>query len=351
MMDGLNREPAWASVDVFFELDQLPFVVTRTVAYEPVPPIQMKWDRALSMVPAGEDVERIFSLAVRYHGEDALADQVQFQVPDGVVAEAIPASVDLSRQRPEVAVLVRVRVSKDADLNPKLVHAQIGGTDSVLTLQPVAVEISPELNIGLVLGPDDTLQRSFEDLGIPHQVLQVDRMALTDLDQFSTLVLDFRAYATQPGLAEHPDRILRFCRAGGRVVVFYHKTGEWNPRPGRPSLAPFPFAVSGGRVTEEDADVTLLESEHRIWNRPHKIVPGDFNGWVQERGLYFAGSWDVAWTPLMSMHDKDSRPLEGALLYTDYGRGQYIYCALSIYRQLRRGHEGATRILLNLLTK
>ena len=199
--------------------------------------------------------------------------------------------------------------------------------------------------------PVDILQRTFEDLGIPHQVLDVSRMALIDLNQFSTLVLDFRAYPTQPALAQHPERILRFCRAGGRVVVFYHKTGEWNPRAGRPSLAPFPFAVSGNRVTEEDAAVTMLEPDHRIWNYPHKIEPEDFNGWVQERGLYFAGTWDEAWTPLMSMHDENSQPLEGALLYTNYGRGQYIYCALSIYRQLRNGHQGATRILLNLLTR
>lgn len=351
MRDGLNREPSWASAEVYFELDDLPFIVTRTVAYEPVPEIQMKWDRGVSMVPSGEDVERIFSMSVTYHGDDVLQGPVQFQVPDGVAAEAIPPSVDLSRQSPEVAVLVRVRVGEDADLNPKLVHARVGDMESSLTLQPVAVERSADLNVGLVLGPDDTLQRTFEDLGIPHQVLDVSRMALIDLNQFSTLVLDFRAYPTQPALAQHPERILRFCRAGGRVVVFYHKTGEWNPRAGRPSLAPFPFAVSGNRVTEEDAAVTMLEPDHRIWNYPHKIGPDDFNGWVQERGLYFAGTWDEAWTPLMSMHDENSQPLEGALLYTNYGRGQYIYCALSIYRQLRNGHQGATRILLNLLTR
>ncbi|MEE8146600.1 MAG: PIG-L family deacetylase, partial [Longimicrobiales bacterium] len=200
MMDGLAREPSFVTVDVYLELENLPFVVSRTLAYEPVPMIQMKWDRDLSMVPSGSEVERIFSMGVVYQGDDALQEQVQFEVPAGVQAEAIPPRVDLSPERPEVAVLVRVRVSEEADLNPKIVYARIGESESSLTLQPVAVEISPELKVGLVLGPDDTLQRSFEDLGIPHQVLDVSRMALTDLSQFSTLVLDFRAYPTQPGL-------------------------------------------------------------------------------------------------------------------------------------------------------
>jgi hypothetical protein len=146
--------------------------------------------------------------------------------------------------------------------------------------------------------------------------------------------------------------LLQFVRGGGRVVAMYHKSGEWNERKGHPLLAPFPMVVGEGRVTVEDAPVTLLAPEHRLLRYPHELGDRDFAGWVQERGLNFPKTWDAAWTPLLAMQDPDdAQPQQGALLYTQFGRGDFVYCSLSLYRQLRRGHEGSLRLLVNLLTR
>jgi hypothetical protein len=132
----------------------------------------------------------------------------------------------------------------------------------------------------------------------------------------------------------------------------YHKPNEWNERTGQPLLAPFPLTIGNDRITEESSPVKMLQPEHRLWHHPHAIVPADFDGWVQERGLNFPSKWDPAWTPLLELQDSgDEKPHQGALLYTQYGRGDFVYCSLVLYRQLRIGHAGAARMLVNLLAR
>src|SRR5690606_30232585 len=143
--------------------------------------------------------------------------------------------------------------------------------------------------------------------------------------------------------------ILAFCRAGGRVVAFYHKEREWNERPGKPLLAPFELEVGRERVSEEDAPIVLLERDHPLWRRPFAIGVEDFEGWVQERALNLPSKWDPAWVPLLETHDRGEEPHQGALLAARYGRGEFVYCSLALYRQLRIAHPGAVRILLNLV--
>ena len=112
------------------------------------------------------------------------------------------------------------------------------------------------------------------------------------------------------------------------------------------------MTIADERITEEDCAVTLLQPQHTLLQKPHAITAGDFAGWVQERGLNFPKTWDPAWTPLLSMKDKsDEKPHEGALLYTQYGKGDFVYCSLVLYRQLRVGHPGTARLLVNLLAR
>ena len=132
----------------------------------------------------------------------------------------------------------------------------------------------------------------------------------------------------------------------------YHKPGEWNAKEGHPLLSPFALTVGNERVTEEDAAVTLLAPDHRLMSYPHKIEVSDFDGWVQERGLNFPKTWDDAWLPMLGMKDSgEEKQHQGSLLYTSYGKGDFVYCSLSLYRQLRKGNPGAVRLLVNLLSR
>ena len=362
--------PDYVPLHIAFELDGVParmdpdkhYLVAPTqrvaidlqpkLAFSPVDPVTLAWDRDAVMVPAGKRVEIILSASVTSRRLQDLAEPIRLATGSGVKAEAIPGRVSLSPDHAEARVLVRTAIdSGELGENPS-VRLELAGEKAHLRIVPVEVFVPPGLRVGLVRGPDDTIERAIGDLGIAYTLLDRDALAIARLEDFSTLLLDMRSYHHVPELAEHRDRILQFCRAGGRVVSMYHKPGEWNERAGHPQLAPFALTIGNDRATEEDAEVVMLQPEHPIWQRPHAISVQDFAGWVQERGLNFPSKWDSAWTPLLELKDSaDEKSTQGALLYTQYGRGDFVYCSLVLYRQLRNGHAGAARLLVNLLAR
>lgn len=344
-------EPVWLDVDVRFAVEGLPIRVQRRLAAEVEPVLTVAWGRRNAYARAIGPGEFVFSLHARYDGDAEFEGAVALDLPAGVEGRVLPPRVQLSPQHPMATVLVRLRLPGGLHTDEGNVRARLGEAVSDLRLVRAAVEIDPELRLGLVRGPDDTLQRTLEDLRIPFDVLDETRLAVTDLSQLSTLVLDIRAYHHRPDLADHRDRLLAFCARGGRVLSFYHKSGEWNERNGHPLLAPYALEVGGARVSEEDAEVTLLRPEHRLFNHPHVITKRDFDGWVQERGLNFPSKWDDPWVALTEMGDEGEKALTGGLLYARHGNGDFVYCSLALYRQLRVGHRGAVRMLVNLLTR
>ena len=347
-----SPEPGWVTLDVSFVLGGVDIELHPTLHYTPVEPIAMKWDRNFVMVPKGRVVERVLSATVKNYRAEDLTESVRLVMGPGIKAVATPGRLNLTDEHPEARLLVRATFDTDDLVEQTSLRMGVGDHTASLAIVPVEVFVPPELTVGLVRGPDDTLERTLSDLGVSYTALDRDALATTRLQRFTTLLLDMRAYHHRPELAEVRDRILQFCRTGGRVVSMYHKPREWNERAGHPLLAPFPLAVGRDRVTEEDAPVTMLVPEHRLWNHPHQITADDFVGWVQERGLNFPSKWDDAWTSLIEMQDSgDEEPHQGALLYTQYGRGDFVYCSLVLYRQLRTGHAGAARLLVNLLSR
>ncbi len=347
-----SPEPAWVDLEVSFTLAGTPIHLHPRLPYTPVDAIQLAWDRDTIMVPKGQTVERIVSASVTSWQATELSEPIRLGMGTGIKAESIPGRVSLSPDHPEARLLVRATITADELGNEPVLRLEVGGHKVALRIVPVEVFVPPGLRVGLVRGPDDTLERALADLGINYALLDRDALATARLEDFTTLLLDMRAYHHVPELAEHRDRILQFCRAGGRIVSMYHKPGEWNERAGHPLLAPFALTIGNDRVTEEASLVTMLQPEHRIWRQPHTIGAADFEGWVQERGLNFPSKWDQAWTPLLELKDSgDETPSQGALLYTQYGRGDFVYCSLVLYRQLRHGHPGAARLLVNLLAR
>lgn len=337
---------------VTFQVEGTAFEVHPRLWYTPVDPVEVAWDRDVVMVPKGQTVERILSATVINHRDAELTESVKLQMGTGVKAEAIPGRVSLSTEHPEARLLVRATINADELGRDAELKISANGQQAAIRLVPVEVFVPPGLKVGLVRGPDDTTERTLADLGIAYTALDRDALATARLEDFTTLLLDIRAYHHRPELAENRDRILQYCRSGGRVVAMYHKSGEWNERAGHPLLAPFALKVGEARATEELLPVAFLQAEHRLLRYPHAIAQQDFAGWVQERGLNFALQWDPAWTPLLELKDSaDEKPSQGALLHTQYGRGDFVYCALALYRQLRQGNPGAARILVNLLAR
>lgn len=348
----LSLVPHWIAPTVTFALDGIAIEVQPRLWFTPVDPIEVAWDRDVVMVPKGQTVDRILSATVTSHRDAELTESVKLQMGSGIKAEAIPGRVSLSTEHPDARLLVRATIAADELTADAQLKMSVNGQQAAIRLVPVEVFVPPGLKVGLVRGPDDTTERTLSDLGIAYTALDRDALATARLEDFTTLLLDIRAYHHRPELAENRDRILQYCRSGGRVVAMYHKSGEWNERAGHPLLAPFALKVGETRATEEALPVTFLQADHRLLTFPHAIAQQDFAGWVQERGLNFALQWDPAWTPLLELKDSaDEKPSQGALLHTQYGRGDFIYCALALYRQLRQGHPGAARILVNLLAR
>jgi hypothetical protein len=264
----------------------------------------------------------------------------------------VPLRLALSTENSQARLLVRATITGDELGADAGIEVGFGDFESRIRVVPIDVSVPPGLKVALVRGPDDTTERALRDLGVAFTALDADALALARLDEFTTVLLDMRTYHHRPELAEVRDRLLQYCRTGGRVVSMYHKPREWNERAGHPLLAPFALTIGNDRVTEEDASVVFLQPEHRLLRYPHTIGEADFADWVQERGLNFPKAWDPAWTPLLAMKDSgDEQPHEGALLYTQYGRGDFVYCSLALYRQLRSGNAGAARLLINLLAR
>jgi LmbE family N-acetylglucosaminyl deacetylase len=214
-------------------------------------------------------------------------------------------------------------------------------------------QVAPHLRVGYVPSYDETLRVALTALGVESHELKIDDVLTGDLTSFDTIIIDNRGYQAHPELLGANARLLEYVRAGGTLLVFYHKTNEWNPDPraARPQLAPYPLTLGNSRVTDENAPVTFAEPQHALLRWPNKIGAEDFRGWIQERGLYYPQEWDTAhYSAPLTMNDAGEQPLRGGLLAADYGRGHYIYTSMVWYRQLRAGIPGGYRMFANMIS-
>lgn len=184
-------------------------------------------------------------------------------------------------------------------------------------------------------------------LGYQVDELKAETLTRQSLAEYDAIVTGVRAYNVNPALAAARTQLLQYVEQGGVLLVQYNTLA---PLPAEP-LGPYPFTITRDRVTEEDAAVRLLLPEHPLLNHPNPITEHDFDGWVQERGLYFASDIDPRYQRLLGMHDRGEQKLSGALISAQVGRGRFIYAPLSFFRQLPAGVPGAARLLANLLAK
>ena len=139
-----------------------------------------------------------------------------------------------------------------------------------------------------------------------------------------------------------------YVKEGGNLIIQYNTAGRWAAA--YEDIAPYPLKLSRDRVTDENSTVEILAKDHALVNFPNLIASKDFEGWVQERGLYFPSEWDPAFTPILSMQDEGEDPKNGSLVVAPYGKGNYIYTGLSFFRELPAGVPGAYKLFANMLS-
>jgi hypothetical protein len=209
------------------------------------------------------------------------------------------------------------------------------------------VQVAPGLKVGYVTGAGEEGPGLLAQLGIVPDLLDEAALGSGELSRYDVIVVGSRAYEVRADLARHNDRLLEYVRAGGTLVVQYNK---YELVEGRFTPYPITMARPHGRVTDEASPVRVLDPAHRVLSWPNRITGADWEGWVQERGLYFAATWDPAYTPLLEMGDPGGEPLRGGLLVAKHGEGTYVYTGLAFFRQLPEGVPGAWRLFANLLS-
>ncbi len=208
------------------------------------------------------------------------------------------------------------------------------------------------LRVGFVPSFDETIKKSLAALGVEAKELGAADIQKGELSAYQTIIIDNRGYEAHPELIAANSRLLQFANAGGTLIVFYHKSNEWNPdaNKNRPQLAPYPIVLGDERVTDETAPVKFLLPLHPLLNTPNRIVQADFASWIQERGLYYPKEWDAHYSALFATNDPGEAPLNGGLLVARYGKGNYIYTSMVWYRELRAGVPGAYRMFANMIS-
>jgi hypothetical protein len=209
----------------------------------------------------------------------------------------------------------------------------------------VDVKVAPHLNVGYVMGTGDDVPQALEEISVHPHLLSGADLANADLSRYSAIVIGIRAYSNRPDLVANNHRLLDYVHNGGTLIVQY-QSGEFN------NYGPYPFTLgrSPEKVVEESDPVTLTDANSPLFQWPNRVTSSDFNGWVEERGHSFMGSWDSRYQALTETHDPDQAPQRGGLLYARYGKGIYIYAAYALYRQFPAAVPGAFRILANLVS-
>ncbi|MBK9064636.1 MAG: PIG-L family deacetylase [Acidobacteria bacterium] len=205
---------------------------------------------------------------------------------------------------------------------------------------------APRLPVGYVMGSGDAGPDALRQMGYAVTLLSDDELETGDLSRYSAVVAGIRAFNTRPRLKQAVKRLEAYAEGGGTVVVQYNTTGDLVTD----ELGPWPIKLSRDRVTVEEAPVTFTKPDSPLLNFPNKLAPADFDGWVQERGLYFAGSWDPKYETVLATHDPGESDKPGGLLYGRVGKGAWVYTGYAFFRQLPAGVPGAYRLFVNLVS-
>jgi LmbE family N-acetylglucosaminyl deacetylase len=354
------------------------FQITLPVVHRWVDPVAGERYRALDVVPAAtvaidqgvylfpSRVAREVDVTVR-SGDAEVAGDLKLELPEGWTAS--PASIPVRCAPGRADTLVRFKVTPPAAASTGTLHAFIESEFgqrlnrqritldyphiSLQTLLPVAEArlIRTDLairgkSVGYVMGSGDQVPEALRQMGFQVTLVSDEDLDRGDLSRYETVVVGVRAYNTRPRLLAGQKRLLDWVEKGGRLVVQY----QTNDNALQDKLGPYPFRISRDRVTVEEAPVTVLKPALPLMNTPNRIGAGDFSGWVQERGLYFANPFDKAYETPLSSRDPGEPERNGGLIVARHGRGTFIYTGYAWFRQLPAGVPGAWRLFANLVS-
>jgi len=363
-VDGYHfsiRKPVENSVATTTQVETFPL--------ELIPAVTLTVDPTEVMLPVKRPSESFQLLArVRYHGTKPAKVAIGMDAPRGWNVKPV-APLDFTAPGNQL-IKYTVRPPGNVAIGSYPLHpfARLGGETFRTSVEPLPslptrdwsqpddatvhvldLNVPRRLRIGYIAGDNDLVPDSLRNIGIQVDMLNEVQLAFGDLSQYDAIVVGIRAYELRPDVIAANGRLLDYVKNGGTLVVEYERDFAWN----RYKPAPFPasMAQQAVRVTDPDSPVRFLIPDSPLLNTPNKITMADFQGWVQERGIYFWSNWDPRYKAPLGMTDANEPEATGGLVYARDGKGLYIYTGLDFFRELPAGVPGAYRLFVNLISQ
>lgn len=374
---GKPQTPDFFNVVLNVTIDGITIPFTRPVVYKTNDPVKGEVYKPFEVIPEATvkiaekviifntDAEKEIPVIVRA-GHDNLQATVTLSVPNNWNVNPKGQEIKIANKGEEQTVIFKVMPPKSQSeglITPMVTVGTQTYSDELIELDyehiPFQTVLMPSEgkivrldikktgeNIAYIAGAGDVVPESLEQIGYQVITLAPSEITVENLSRFDAVVVGIRAYNTVEDLKFKQDILFDFVEKGGNMIVQYNTSRGLKID----NLAPYKLELSRDRVTDEFAEVKFLEPNHPLLNYPNKITQEDFEGWTQERGLYFPDDWGKEFTPILSMHDKGESQKKGSLLVAQYGKGYYIYTGLSFFREFPAGVSGAYRLFANMLS-
>ncbi len=374
LLIGNAENPSPPNVRYVFNIAGKNISYTRPVVYKFTDQVKGEIYRPLTIVPpvaisplnqvvlASDNLPRSWSATLTNYTASANGT-LTVEVPAGWIAEPVSIPFSLAKKGAQQVVRISIRSTAAAVSGKLKATVTVNGHAYSQDLKTIQYDHIPTITyfpqaetklvkldlkmagkkIGYIPGAGDLVPDMLRQIGYNVTTLSGDE---ADFSSYDAIITGVRAYNVNPAMAINQPRLLRYVEQGGTLLIQYNVN--------RPlvmdQIGPYPFTVGAERVTEEDAPVTLLKPEHPVLVYPNKITPADFNGWIQERGIYFATAADPRYQAVLSMGDTGAKPSDGSLLVANYGKGRFVYTSLVFFRELPAGVPGAYRLFVNLIS-
>lgn len=376
---GLPEAPRAFRVQFNLTVAGRPFAVQKEVVYKYEDPVKGEVFQPFEITPPvfvqtaepvyvfGHDEPQTVEVVVK-SGKAQVSGTVELRHSEGWTVEPESVGFELALKGEEKTLRFQLSPPKQQDESFITPLAKVGGQAysrkltridySHIPVQTILLDASARVarvelekagdEIGYIMGLGDEIPASLEQIGYNVSLLEENGITPENLRRFDAVILGARAYNGLERARFYQPALFEYVKNGGTLIVQYNKNfGLTVPME---DLAPYPLKISRDRVTVENAPVRFLKPEHPILNWPNKITASDFDGWVQERGLYFPNEWAEQYEPILSSNDPGEPPRDGGLLVARYGEGYYIYTGYSWFRQLPAGVPGAFRLFANMIS-